>query len=162
MKEKVIYIMGVSGSGKSLVGNLLASELSVPFIDADDHHSLSNIKKMSAGIPLNDDDRWPWLRKINQIAKESVRSGCVIACSALKEEYRMTLNNSIEKKVIWIYLKGTFEQIVERMKNRQDHFMQPSMLKSQFDTLEEPENAIIVDVSDLPEQLIQKIKSYLA
>lgn len=153
--------MGVSGSGKTSVGRMLAKELSVLFVDADDHHPESNIEKMSLGIPLNDDDRWPWLSKINQIAQDNVNSGCVIACSALKQDYRWRLNNSIESNVLWIYLKGAYDQIFERMNNRKDHFMGADMLRSQFEALEEPENAINIDIADSPEVIVQKIKSHL-
>ena len=149
--------MGVSGSGKTSVGRLLAERLSVPFIDADDHHPLSNIEKMSKGIPLNDEDRAPWLDQLNKIAQSKVHSGCVIACSALTVAYRKRLAYSIDPDVIWVYLKGTYEQIFERMNKRLDHFMGSNMLESQFKTLEEPDNAIEIDISDSPEVIVQKI-----
>ena len=153
--------MGVSGSGKTSVGRILAKELSVLFVDADDHHPASNIEKMSLGIPLNDDDREPWLNNLNQIAQDNVSSGCVIACSALKKAYRWRLKNSIESEVLWIYLKGAYDQIFERMKIRQDHYMGANMLRSQFEAFEEPENAISIDIADSPEVIVQKIKSHL-
>lgn len=167
--KKVIFIMGVSGSGKTSVGQLLAKELAVPFIDADDHHPLSNIEKMSQGIPLTDSDRIPWLDQLHKIAlnhlnsdlNSDLNSSCVIACSALKKKYRSRLNQSIESKTSWVYLKGTFDQIFERMKNREGHFMKAEMLQSQFETLEEPENAIVMDIADLPEIITQKIKTHL-
>ena len=152
--------MGVSGSGKTSVGRILAKDLSVLFIDADDHHPHSNIEKMSQGIPLNDLDREPWLDQLNKIAKENINSGCVIACSALKEDYRIRLTNSIESDVLWVYLKGTYDQIFDRMKNRQDHFMGAEMLRSQFETLEEPENVIQMDISNPTEEIVQNIKSH--
>lgn len=156
--KKVIFIMGVSGSGKTSVGRLLAKDLSVPFIDADDHHPSSNIEKMSKGIPLTDADREPWLDTLNKIAQEHIYSGCVIACSALKEAYRQRLMKAIESNVLWIYLKGTYEQIYDRMKKRQDHFMGARMLRSQFEELEAPDDAIIMDIADSPEVIVQKIK----
>ncbi len=150
--------MGVSGSGKTSVGRLLAQDLSVLFIDADDHHPPSNIEKMSQGIPLTDTDREPWLDTLNKIAQEHIHSGCVIACSALKEVYRQRLSAFIESEVRWVYLKGTYEQIYERMQQRQDHFMGARMLKSQFEALEEPENVLTMDIADPPQVIVQKIK----
>ena len=159
--KKVIFIMGVSGSGKTSVGQLLANELSIPFIDADDHHPPSNIKKMSEGIPLKDKDREPWLDRLHEIAVEHISSGCVIACSALKEIYRKRLSQSIEPSVSWIYLKGSYDLIFERMNNRAGHFMGAEMLKSQFETLEEPQNAIIIDIAGSPKVIIKNIKPHL-
>jgi len=156
--SKVIFVMGVSGSGKSSVGLLLANELSVPFIDADDHHPPSNIEKMSQGIPLNDGDRAPWLDRLNELAKKNIPNGCVIACSALKEAYRSKLMQSIHEQTIWVYLKGTYDQIFDRMSKREDHYMGATMLKSQFDQLEEPDNVISLDISDSPDEIVKKIK----
>ncbi len=153
--------MGVSGSGKTSVGQLLANELSVPFIDADDHHPPSNIKKMSRGIPLDDSDREPWLDQLNKIALDHINSGCVIGCSALKEVYRSRLIQSIASNVNWIYLKGSYDLIFDRMNKREDHFMDPKMLRSQFETLEEPENAINIDITNSPELIVKNIKSHL-
>lgn len=153
--------MGVSGSGKTAVGRLLAEDLLVPFIDADDHHPLSNIEKMSRGFPLNDADREPWLDQLNKIAKDHLKSGCVIACSALKEIYRKRLRKGIEPSVVWIYLKGTFEQIYDRMEQRQGHFMRAGMLRSQFEALEEPKNAMTMDIADAPAHIVEKIISQI-
>ena len=161
LSQKVFIVMGVSGSGKSSVGRLLANELSVPFIDADDHHPTSNIEKMSKGIPLNDNDREPWLDRLHEIALNHLDSGCVIACSALKKSYRRRLDQSITSNISWVYLKGSYNLIFNRMKNRKDHFMDAEMLKSQFETLEEPKNAIEMDIADSPEVIIQKIKLQL-
>jgi carbohydrate kinase (thermoresistant glucokinase family) len=159
--KKIIFIMGVSGSGKTLLGQLLAKELSVPFIDADDYHPVSNIEKMTLGTPLNDQDRMPWLQQLNQLAIDHVSNGCVIACSALKEEYRKLLSHSLTSYVLWVYLKGTYEQISSRLENRAGHFMKAGMLKSQFDALEEPEYALTINISDTPEDIIKSIKSFL-
>lgn len=153
--------MGVSGSGKSSVGQLLANELSIPFIDADDHHLSSSIEKMSQGIPLTDSDRAPWLDEVNEIAVNHLGSGAVIACSALKNKYRTQLNKSLELNALWIYLKGDYSLILQRMKNRNGHFMDAEMLKSQFETLEEPENVIGIDIENSLERIIEKIKAYL-
>ena len=149
--------MGVSGSGKTSVGQLLAKKLAVPFFDADDHHPPSNIEKMSVGIPLNDDDRKPWLDNLHKIAVTHVDSGCVITCSALKAVYRKRLIQSIESNVVWVYLKGNYDLIFERMKKRANHFMSAEMLKSQFETLEEPKNSINIDIEDSLEVIVQKI-----
>ncbi len=159
--KKVIFVIGVSGCGKTSVGQLLAEDLSVPFIDADDHHPASNIEKMSLGIPLNDGDREPWLDKLNEIAKCHLNSGCVIACSALKEIYRERLSRSIESYVRWFYLKGSYDLIFDRMKKRQDHYMGSGMLKSQFETLEEPEYAISINIENPLEEIVRKIKSLI-
>lgn len=147
--KKIIFVMGVSGSGKSTVGQLVANKLSMPFIDADDHHLPSSIEKMAQGIPLSDSDRMPWLTAINKLAIEHLGSGSgvVIACSALKKKYRDQLNQSVEANVNWVYLKGDYDLIFERMKTRSDHFMGASMLKSQFEILQEPEHAITVDIA---------------
>jgi len=158
---KIIFVMGVSGSGKSSVGQLLATALSIPFIDADDHHPASNIEKMSQGIPLDDRDRGPWLEQLNQIAQAHLSTGCVMACSALKEKYRVQLGKGIKPHVIWVYLKGTYDQIFERMSQRTGHFMGASMLRSQFATLEEPKNALYIDITASPSQIIQHITSQI-
>lgn len=149
--------MGVSGCGKSTIGKALADGLGIPFYDGDDYHPESNIKKMASGKPLNDEDRQPWLETIHIKASESLQThGCVIACSALKEAYRSTLSNSISTNVTWVYLKGEFDTILQRMQDR-DHFMPPHLLESQFDTLEEPSDAIIIDISEAPECIIKRI-----
>ncbi|MCR9251844.1 MAG: gluconokinase, GntK/IdnK-type [bacterium] len=159
--NKVIFVMGVSGSGKSYIGRLLAIEMSLPFIDADDYHSTQNIHKMSSGVALDDQDREPWLYKVNKIARENKNSGCVIACSALKEKYRSLLSNSIEQYVKWIYLRGTYERVLALMEKRVDHFMQANMLKSQFEALEEPMYGATIDIDNSPGRIIQKIKSHV-
>jgi len=159
--NKVIIVMGVSGSGKSSIGQLLAEELFIPFIDADDYHPKSNVEKMSQGIPLNDTDRIPWLNALNLVAIDNVHNGCVIACSALKKDYRSRLGQSIESNILKVYLKGSFDVIYDRMQNRKEHFMGAEMLKSQYDTLEEPEDALVISIVDTPQVIIQKIKSYI-
>ena len=160
--KKVIFIMGVSGSGKSYIGRLLARELSVPFIEGDDHHPTANIDKMRQGIPLEDSDREPWLGRLHELAISQLDDGCVISCSALKEKYRKTLSKGISPHTELIYLKGSYDLIYERMSNRKGHFMDPKMLQSQFNTLEEPLEAITIDIAGSPQTIIQKIKSQLA
>lgn len=151
--------MGVSGCGKSTIGNLLSKALDIPFFDGDDFHPLSNIDKMSIGVPLNDEDRYDWLITLNKLAKKQLGSGsCVIVCSALKKSYREILSTNIKTQVKWVHLSGSFNQILERINNRKNHFMSSALLKSQFETLEIPENALEINISLSPEDIVKKIK----
>ncbi|WP_370568414.1 gluconokinase [Lacinutrix sp. WUR7] len=157
--KKVIYIMGVSGCGKSTIGKLLAQELDIPFFDGDDFHSKANIKKMSNGKPLNDEDRQGWLETLNDLAKKQLtKNSCVIVCSALKQKYRDTLSLDLEAQTRWVYLSGDFNQIFNRVNKRRNHFMPSELLKSQFETLEEPKDALKIDISLTPENIIKTIK----
>lgn len=158
--NKIFYLMGVSGCGKSTIGNLLSEKLSIPFYDGDDFHPEANVKKMAAGNALNDDDRHDWLVKLNTLAIDH-NKGAIIACSSLKQSYRNILSKAIEERVIWIHLEGTFEEIASRMKKRKEHYMPSSLLKSQFDTLEPPSNAITVGITNTPEQIIHIIMKNL-
>lgn len=155
--KPIFYIMGVSGCGKTTVGKLLAEKLDIPFFDGDDFHPESNIEKMEAGIPLNDDDRHGWLLKLNALAKKNSKKGGIIACSALKASYRRILDNSIEKNIVWVYLQGSFETIHERMEKRKGHYMPASLLKSQFDTLEIPKHALVLSITKTPEEIMDEI-----
>ncbi|MFC0606078.1 NADP-dependent phosphogluconate dehydrogenase [Winogradskyella pulchriflava] len=160
--NKVIFIMGVSGCGKSTIGTLLAEELSIPFFDGDDFHPKENIKKMASGQPLNDEDRQGWLETLNTLATQQLaKNSCVIVCSALKQTYRDILSLDIKARTKWVFLSGSFNEIFIRANARKDHFMPSELLQSQFDTLEEPQNAFKVDVSLTPEQIIKKIKNKL-
>jgi carbohydrate kinase (thermoresistant glucokinase family) len=155
--SKVYFVFGVSGSGKTTIGERLAQSTNIPFYDADDYHPVSNIKKMSSSQALNDQDRQPWLEVINAVAKSSLdQDGCVFACSALKEQYRNTLSTDIEDHTTWIYLKGDYETISTRMEAR-DHFMPPKLLQSQFDTLEEPQYGITLDISHSIDKMVELI-----
>jgi gluconokinase len=139
--SSVYIIMGVSGCGKSTVGELLANRLNIPFYDADDFHPEVNINKMSAGIPLNDDDRLPWLETLAASIKEwADNKGAVLACSALKASYR-TILRSQYTDVIFVYLNASEEVIRNRFAQRSDHFMPDSLILSQFDALEVPTHA---------------------
>ncbi len=157
--HKAIFIFGVSGSGKSTIGQLLSTSLKIPFFDGDDFHPDANIQKMSDGIPLTDSDRAPWLVRLNALAKENLAKGsCIIACSALKESYRVLLQQGINESVKWVHLNGSFEQISERLKLRKGHFMPPSLLQSQFDTLEYSEAAVVINIKSKPEEIVEIIK----
>jgi gluconokinase len=141
-----VLLMGVSGSGKSTVGPALAAELNWPFLDADTLHPQANVAKMASGIPLTDADRWPWFDRIVAEMRRYAAAGknIVIACSALKQAYRDRLASGGSLRVV--YLKGDAETIAPRLAERRGHFMPPSLLASQFATLEEPDNAIVVDI----------------
>lgn len=156
--NKVCYIMGVSGCGKSTIGKLLSEELNIPFFDGDDFHPEANIKKMSNGIPLNDDDRNGWLISLNDLAKEQLqKNSCVIVCSALKKSYRDILNTGVENQVEWVHLAGTFDQIFDRLNKRENHYMSSDLLQSQFDSLEQPEDALEISISLTPKEIVKRI-----
>ncbi len=161
MKQKLIYVMGVSGSGKTTIGNLIAKETNFLFFDGDDFHPKSNIDKMTSGVPLDDHDRVPWLNEINSFAiNQLMDNGVVIACSALKENYRKILSKGI-KEVCWVFLKGSFDLIHDRMKKRSDHFMPAALLKSQFDLLEIPENCIVIDIEKPIDLILYELRNKL-
>ncbi|WP_016954373.1 gluconokinase [Catenovulum agarivorans] len=156
----IYVVMGVSGCGKSSVGELLAQQLAIPFYDADDYHPQSNVDKMSAGIALNDEDRWPWLQLLNeQMQSWQASGGAVLACSALKHDYRERLAGNLSGLVTFIYLKGGFEILLTRLQGRKGHFMKSDLLKSQLATLEEPaqDQAIIVDINQPLEVVVKQI-----
>ena len=155
----IIYITGVSGVGKSTVGNLLSESLKIPFIEGDDYHSKGNVKKMSEGQPLTDSDRLEWLYTLNNLAREhSAKSGCIISCSALKKSYRDILSKDVEPQIKWVFLYGTFQQIEQRIVSREKHFMGSQLLKSQFDILEEPDHAIKINIDLAPRNIVEMIK----
>ena len=154
--------MGVSGCGKSTIGKLLAQELDIPFFDGDDFHPESNIQKMSNGQALNDADRQGWLETLNDLAKQQLaKNSCVIVCSALKQKYRDTLSLNINAETNWVYLSGSFNQVFDRLNSREGHFMPSELLISQFETLEEPKDALKIDITLTPENIIKTIKSGL-
>ncbi|WP_291851529.1 NADP-dependent phosphogluconate dehydrogenase [Lutibacter sp.] len=161
-KNRVIFVMGVSGVGKSTIGSLLSQELGIPYFDGDDYHPKENVLKMSNGEPLNDHDRFGWLASLNQLAKEQViNTSCIIVCSALKENYRTIISLGIEVVSKWVYLYGSFEQITKRIESRLGHYMPSSLLQSQFEILEEPKNALKVNVSLTPTEIVKKIRKEL-
>jgi gluconokinase len=153
----IIVIMGVAGSGKSTVGESLATELHYKFLDGDSLHPPRNIEKMRHDIPLTDADRAPWLAAIHGCIVESLQRAedLVVACSALKQRYRDALNSGVV--ITWVYLKGSKELIGERLRQRRHHFMKPEMLASQFAVLEEPADAIVVDVAMEPSVIVGQI-----
>lgn len=157
----IIVIMGVSGSGKTTVSSQLANELGWKFYDADDFHNEANRNKMSQGIPLTDDDRSTWLASLRELIQKSINSATpiVLACSALKESYRAILK--VDEQVKFVYLKGSYAEIESRLKNRAGHFMPVKLLKSQFEILEEPTDALTVDINHPLEELIQIIRKGL-
>lgn len=161
MNQPVIYIMGVSGSGKSTIASLLSKDTGIPFFDGDDYHPDENIQKMSSGIPLNDDDRKGWLETLNSLAqKEALNKGAIIVSSALKESYRKILAHELSE-VHWVFLKGDFETISERLASRTHEYMPSTLLQSQFDTLEIPSYGLHIDIELEPSTIVQKIKHTL-
>ncbi|MCX3266906.1 gluconokinase [Pedobacter agri] len=138
---RFIILMGVSGSGKTVIGKALAPKLNAEFIDGDNLHSQRNVDKMAAGIPLTDEDRLDWLNLIAKVGHDHAAHGttCIIACSALKKKYRDNLRSN-NPSIKFIYLKGSYDLIYSRIAKRSHQYMPASLLKSQFDTLEEPQN----------------------
>ena len=154
----VVLLMGVSGSGKTTVGKLLASQLGWEFADGDDYHSTANVEKMKSGIPLTDLDRGPWLESLRGLMQEWIASdkNGVLACSGLKRVYRDRLMAGPEVRVV--YLKADRALLRERLLERQGHYMRESMLESQLATLEEPEDAVVVDAGGTVENIVAEIR----
>jgi gluconokinase len=152
LEKPLIVVMGVAGSGKTTIASGLAEKLGVPFVEGDSLHPIANVKKMANGIPLTDEDRWPWLAAIGERmeVERLTGHGVVVSCSALKHAYRDCLRKEVHGKVHFILLDGSRELITDRMKKRKGHFMPPALLDSQFATLEKPtsdEHAVILDIS---------------
>jgi len=157
----IILVMGVSGSGKTTIGSLLAATLHWQFQDADSFHPAANIAKMRRGLPLSDADRLPWLLAMQQAIAEWQKAGIhtVLACSALKAEYRQRLCQAAPMKQV--YLKGSFALVQQRLQQRQGHYMKADLLQSQFDTLEEPDDALVVNINQAPEAIVAEIRRSL-
>ena len=158
MHTGLYVVMGVAGSGKSLIGARLARELHVEFVEGDDLHPPDNVRRMAAGIPLTDDDRKGWLMAIAARLREAQRAGVglVASCSALKRSYRDLLRSGVTR-VQFVYLAGTRALLTERMANRRGHFMPPSLLESQLAILEEPspdEHAWVCDIRETPDAIV--------
>jgi gluconokinase len=158
----IIILMGVSGSGKTTIGARLAQVLGWPFYDGDQFHSPANVAKMQQGMPLTDEDRWPWLQALRAHIETCIHQGVsvVLACSALKQAYREYLIID-EAAVKLVYLKGDYDLIYERLAQRQGHFMPPGLLASQFAALEEPEQGVVVDIVHPPETIVALIREQL-
>lgn len=160
----ILIAMGVSGAGKSRIGEMLAERLHCSFTDGDAFHSAANKEKMHHGIPLTDDDRWPWLRTIRAAIEEKQRAGetAVFTCSSLKRSYRDILRKG-DSDVWFVYLKGSMDTLRERLKTRTGHFFDPSLLQSQLDTLEEPgeDEAVEVSIDLAPEQIVESVLAQL-
>ena len=150
-----IIVMGVSGCGKTTVGRALAVRLNAAFLDADDFHPATNVEKMRAGTPLSDVDRAPWLFTLNhQLRERNELGACVVlACSALKKAYRAAISAGLPR-AHWIFLDGSFELIAARLRDRPNHYMPESLLRSQFDSLERPAEAITISIELSPDEQI--------
>ena len=155
-----IVLIGVSGSGKTTVVKLLARDLDCQFYEGDDYHPQANKEKMHKGIPLSDADRWPWLAAIRDLISEILaqQKDAVLACSALTQSYRDYLRLD---GVQFVYLKGDFDLIRERLEKRRTHFFDPDLLESQFETLEEPRGALAVEITQTPAAIVQEIEKGL-
>lgn len=151
--------MGVCGCGKTTVGKALASELGWPYHDADDFHPQANVAKMASGLPLEDDDRWPWLDRITDELRMILKSGghAIVGCSALKQAYRERLQRAGDVRIV--YLKGDAETITARLAARKHKYMPASLLPSQFATLEEPQDALVVEIRQNIEAQIRCIRA---
>ncbi|HKN24624.1 MAG TPA: gluconokinase [Candidatus Acidoferrum sp.] len=153
----ILLVMGVTGSGKSTVGRMLADRLGWVFLEADDFHSPGNKEKMHRGVPLTEADRLPWLQAIHAELQAQDKQGknVVLACSALREEYRKILMQGLDVRLI--YLRGSRELIAGRLRQRTDHFAGEAILDDQFAVLEEPRNALVVDIAENPEEIVEEI-----
>lgn len=157
----ILLVMGTTGAGKTTVGKLLAARLDWPFLDADDFHPPANIEKMKHGFPLTDADRAPWLANMHAELQRLTSQGknVVLACSALKQSYRETLSAGLDFRLI--YLRGTYAQMRQHILARHGHFAGEAILAGQFADLEEPANALVLDVSTIPDELVSTAISRL-
>lgn len=159
----IVVVAGVCGTGKSSVGHLIAKRLDVPFFDADDYHPKENVQKMSQGIPLSDDDRLPWLDELARLLNSLIESGGgVLACSALKQEYREHLSMHGGISIEWIFLIGDFELLKERLSARVGHFFNNDLLKSQLEIFEMPNYGLILDVNQSIDALVEHSINYVS
>ncbi len=153
-----VVVMGVSGAGKSTIGALVADALNYPFLDADSLHPLENIRKMADGIPLDDEDRWPWLDLVGHELATTQAAGIVVACSALKRRYRDAIRAKAPE-TIFLHLDGTLEVLSARLEGRSGHFMPPKLLASQLEALEPMEGdeaAVVVDIAGTMNEILEQ------
>lgn len=157
----IVVVIGVAGSGKTTVGRMLADAMHCPFLEGDSLHPAPNVEKMTRGIPLTDVDRAPWLAAIHARLLAAFRRGrsLVVGCSALKQSYREVLAEGIP--ITWVYLKGSAALIRSRLQHRTGHYMKADMLPSQFEALEEPSDAMVVDVSQPPGAILERVLTEL-
>ncbi|MCB8920408.1 MAG: gluconokinase [Ardenticatenaceae bacterium] len=157
----IFIIMGVSGCGKTTVGSALAARLGVPFYDGDDFHPPQNVAKMAGGIPLTDDDRYPWLARLHELISEHLMRGetAVLACSALKKQYRNQLRQGSDAHIQMVYLQGSPNLIRQRLQTRPAHYMKANMLQSQFAALQppSPQNTLILNAEQTIEDIVAQI-----
>jgi len=158
--SKALILMGVSGCGKTTIGESLSARLGWDFIEGDSVHSPENVEKMSRGIPLTDEDRLPWLKELHALLIERQTQGksVIVSCSALKRSYREILRRGIDD-VQFVFLEGDYDTILDRMQNREGHYMRPGMLRSQFEALERPDEseALIVSIEQPVEDTVEEI-----
>jgi gluconokinase len=159
----VLVLMGVSGSGKTTIGKILAEQLGWSFVEADDYHPAANVEKMHRGTPLTDDDRRPWLDALRERVDAACARGenVVLACSALKHAYQDYLERDEPACVLYVHLKGSEELIRKRLAARKGHFMNPTLLHSQFEIMEPPADAIEVDITPSPDTIAAEIRRKL-
>lgn len=161
MKPPHLLIMGVAGTGKSTIAELLSRRLGLTYMDADDFHPAENIWKMENGTPLTDEDRWPWLDAVIDGMQELEEEGFILACSALKERYRTYLQAGIFSLLQIVFLEGDFDLIAQRIKQRKGHFFDDTLLRSQFEALEIPTEAFHTNIENTPEEIADSIIKYL-
>ncbi len=163
MEAVAVVLMGVTGCGKTTVGRLLQDRLGWPFLDGDDFHPEANVARMAAGIPLRDEDRWPWLRRLSDEIGGRIDAGrsCLLGCSALKESYRAVLRGGRGDRVRFAHLSAPEALIADRLRHRVHRYMPAGLLRSQFEALEPPVDAVLVDVSGTPAETAAAVAAAL-
>lgn len=155
-----VVLMGVTGSGKTTVGEILAERLGWSFLDGDDFHPQANVAKMASGTPLTDEDRWPWLQTLADELGSRIDRGdsCLLGCSALKDEYRNALRGArSQQQVCFVHLAGSEALIADRLAQRVHRYMPQSLLRSQFEALEPPQDATVIDIDATPEEIADRV-----